>query len=213
MAAYNPILELYPAQFNDKEFSSTNHLSKALLTQSEWLAPFVTHAYGTSANYGSRNFPLSFVTEGMGNVNKISSTDLSYKIGVIGRPKKTSTVAIATYSATDRPGRGHTKFKIIFADRWFHKSLSVFSPSRLECRIQSDPRQVSGGWEYELVLMNPSADAFIPVADLQPGKVWARTVAKVGKERSRGVESRSHTPFVTTNQIALTLFFTLPANL
>ncbi len=204
MAAYNPILELYPAQFNDKEFSSTNHLSKALLTQSEWLAPFVTHAYGTSANYGSRNFPLSFVTEGMGNVNKISSTDLSYKIGVIGRPKKTSTVAIATYSATDRPGRGHTKFKIIFADRWFHKSLSVFSPSRLECRIQSDPRQVSGGWEYELVLMNPSADAFIPVADLQPGKVWARTVAKVGKERSRGVESRSHTPFVTTNQIALT---------
>lgn len=203
-ATHNPILQLYPATFNDKEFTSTNHLSKALLTQSEWLAPFVTHAYGSAANFGSRNFPLSFVTEGMGAVNKISSTDLSYKIPIIGRPKKTSRVALATYSAADRPGRGHTKFRVVFEDRWFHKSLSVFSPSRLECRVQSDPRQVSGGWEYELVIMNPSADAFVPVADLVAGAVWARTVAKVGKERSRGVESRSYAPFVTTNQIAVT---------
>jgi hypothetical protein len=203
-ATHNPILELYPATFNDKEFTSTNHLSKALLTQSEWLAPFVTHAYGSSAMFGSRNFPLSFVTEGMGNVQKISSTDLSYKIAVIGKPKKTSTVSVSTYTAADRPGRGHTKFTVVFPDRWFHKSLSVFSPSRIECRVQSDPKQVTGGWQYELVVMNPSADAYVPVADLAAGKVWGRTIAKVGKERSRGVESRSYAPFTTTNQITVT---------
>lgn len=203
-ATHNPILELYPAQFNDKEFTSTNHLSKALLTQSEWLSPFVTHAYGSSAMFGSRNFPLSFVTEGMGNVQKISSTDLSYKLAVIGKPKKTSTVSVSTYSATDKPGRGHTKFKVVFADRWFHKSLSVYSPSRIECRVQGDPKQVSGGWEYELVLMNPSSEAYVPVADLAAGKVWGRGLAKVGKERSRGVESRSYAPFTTTNQITVT---------
>lgn len=200
---HNPTLELYPATFNASEFTSTNHLSKALLTQSEWLAPFVTHAYGSSAEFGSRNFPLSFVTEGMGNVQKISSTDLSYKMAIIGKPKKTSTVAVASYAASDKPGRGHSTFKVIFQDRWFHKSLSVFSPSRIECRVQYDPIQVSGGWEYTLVIMNPSAEAFVPVADLAAGKVWGRSIAKVGKERSRGVESRSYAPFTVTNQLSV----------
>jgi len=206
MAATNiPQLELYPASFNDKEFSSTNHLSKALLTQSEWLAPFVTHAYGSSADFGSRNFPLSFVTEGMGRVQKISSTDLAYKLAIIGKPKKTSTVSISTYTAGDKPGRGHTKFKIVFADRWFHKSLSIYSPSRIECRIALDPKpHASGGWEYEAVLMDPNPESYIPLTDLAAGAVWGRTLAKVGKERSKGVESRSYAPFATQNQITVT---------
>lgn len=204
MATHNPALELYSATFNDKEFTSTNNLSKALLSQSQWLAPFVTHAYGSSANFGSRNFPLSFITEGMGNVKKIESTDLSYKIAVIGKPKKTSTVASSSYSASDTPGRGHMKFKVVFADRWFHKSLSVFSPSRIECRVQTDPKQVAGGWEYELKLYDPSANAYIPASDLLAGAVWGRSVAKVGKERSRGVEHRSYAPFVTQNQATVT---------
>lgn len=203
-ATHNPILELYPATFNDKEFSSANHLSKALLTQSEWLAPFVTHAYGSSKEFGRRNFPLSFVTEGMGNVQKVTSADLSYKNAVIGKPKKTSTVSVSSYAATDKPGRGHTKFKVIFADRWFHKSLSVYSPSRQECRIQSHPTQVNGGWEYELKVMNPSGEAYIPIADVTAGAVWGRSIAKVGKERSRGVESRSYAPFQTQNQLSVT---------
>lgn len=203
-ATHNPILRLYEASFNDKEFSSTNHLSKALLTQSEWLAPMVTHAYGTSGQFGANNFPLSFVTEGMGNVKKISSTDLSYKIPVIGKPKKTSTVSVTTNSGTDKAGIGHAKFKVIFADRWFHKSLSIFSPSKIECRVQSEPRQAAGGWEYELVLMNPSYTAYMPIADLAAGAVWGRSIAKVGKERSRGVESRSYSPFVTQNQLSVT---------
>ena len=203
-ATHNPILRLYEASFNDKEFSSTNHLSKALLTQSEWLAPMVTHAYGTSGQFGANNFPLSFVTEGMGNVKKISSTDLSYKNAVIGKPKKTSTISVVTYTATDKPGLGHGKFRVVFADRWFYKSLSVFSPSKIECRVQSDPRAVAGGWEYELQLFNPSATAYMPVADLAAGTVWGRSLAKVSKERSRGVESRSYSYFATQNQLSVT---------
>jgi hypothetical protein len=203
-ATHNPILRLYEASFNDKEFSSTNHISKALLSQSDWLAPMVTHAYGTSANFGNNNFPLSFVTEGMGSVKKISSTDLSYKQAILGKPKKTSTVSLSYYTTGDKPGYGRTKFKVVFADRWFHKSLTVYSPSRLECRVQADPRPVSGGWEYELQLMNPSATAYIPVSDVAAGQTWGRGIAKVGKERSRGVESRSYSPFMTQNQITVT---------
>ncbi len=200
---HNPILELYPATFNDKEFMSTNHLSKALLTESEWLSPLVTHAFGSSANFGKRNFPLSFISEGMGNVRSISSADLSYKMAIIGRPKKTSTVAVTAASAGEKPGRGHTKVKVVFADRWFFKSQSIFSPSRIECRVQSDPKPVTDGWEYEIVTFNPSEEAFIPVADLQQGATWGRGLAKVGKERSRGVESRGYSPYQVQNQLSV----------
>jgi hypothetical protein len=200
---HNPVLELYPAQFNDKEFSSANHLSNALLTESEWLAPMVTHAFGSSKEFGRRNFPLSFITEGMGQVRSIQSTDLSYKIKVLGKPKKTSTVVKTSYVSTDKAGRGHTTFKIVFSDRQFHKSLSIYSPSRLECRVQTDPVQTQDGWEYTLKMMNPSGEAFIPFTDLKAGKRWGRGIAKVGKERSRGVESRSYSPFATTNQLSV----------
>ena len=196
-------LELYPALFNDKEFSSVNHISKAMLTQSEWLAPVVTHAYGSSATWGSRNFPLSFITEGMGSTRTVKTTDLSYKMQVIGRPKKTSTVATSLYASTDRPGRGHSKFDVIFADRWFHKSLSLYSPSRIECRVQGDPEPVTEGWKYSLAIVTPSAEAYIPAIDVTANSVWARGVAKVSLERSRGVESRSMTPFATQNQLSL----------
>jgi hypothetical protein len=203
-ATHNPILRLYEASFNDKEFSSTNHISKALLTQNDFLSPVVTHAYGTSGQFGANNFPLTFLTEGMGTVKKIESTDLSYKQAIMGRPKKTSTIAVSLYSATDRPGRGRMKFKAVFADRWFHKSQSIYSPSRLEVRVQSDPRPLATGFEYELQLMNPDATAYCPVSDLSAGAVWAGGIAKVSKERSRGVESRSYTPFQTQNQITVT---------
>jgi hypothetical protein len=203
MATHLESLELYPATFNDKEFSSVNHISKAMLTQSDWLAPVVTHAYGTSATWGSRNFPLSFITEGMGSTRQITSTDLSYKMQVMGRPKKTSTVAVSTYASTDRPGRGHTKFDVIFADRWFHKSSSLFSPSRIECRVQGDPESVAEGWKYSIAIITGSGEAYIPAADLLAGSVWARGVAKVSLERSKGVESRSMTPFATQNQLSL----------
>ena len=201
MATHLPALELYQASFNDKEFSSDNHISKALLTQAEWLAPIVTHVFGSDANYGSRNFPLSWVTEGMGNTKSISSTDLSYKIPIMGRPKKTSMISVT--NSTDRAGRGHTRFKAVFGDRWFHKSLTLFSPSRIECRVQGDPIAVPEGWEYELMVVDGSGESYVPSADLIAGSIWARGIAKVSKERSRGVEHRSHTPFAITNQLSV----------
>ncbi len=199
----NPIFQLYPATFSDKEFTSTNNLSRALLTESEWLSPIVTHAFGSSANFGKRNFPLMFITEGMNATKSISSTDLSYKMGVLGKPKKTSTVAVTGYSAGETPGRGHAKFKLTFVDRWFFKGQSIYSPSRIECRIQSEPRQTQDGWEYELKLMNPSEQAYISIADVTADAVWGGGVAKVGISRSRGVESRGYSPYQVGNQLSI----------
>lgn len=203
MATHNIDLQLYEATFNDQEFSSSNNLTRALQTQSEWLSPLVTNAFGSSAMYGKRNFPLSFATEGRNQMKRVSTTDLSYKWPVLGKPKKTSNIARQLYASTDRPGRGHTKFKAVFADRWFYRSQTVYSPSRLECRVQSDPIQKTDGWEYEMVLISRSKTAYVPVSDFDFGKSWGQGLAKVGKERSQGVEHRSYNPFVLNNQLSV----------
>jgi len=201
MADMNPQLRLFSDSYNDKGYSSTNHLSTALLQQSELLSPVVTHLYGSDKNFGSKNFPLSFVTEGLGNTRGIKT--MEYRYPVIGRPKKSSRVAKSLYTAGQKPGVGHSEFKITFEDRWFHKSLTIISSSRTVARIKSNPVKVGTMWEYTCELVNPSSTAFCPLKDLQAGAKWGRMVATVGAEASRGVESRSYSPGMATNQLSL----------
>lgn len=203
MATHNINLQLYPATFNDQEYSSVNNLTRALQTETDTLTPLVTTAFGSSSEYGSRNFPLSFITEGRNQMKRIKSTDLTYKWPVLGKPKKTSNIAKQLYSATDKPGIGHSEFLVIFSDRWFYKSQTVYTPSRLECRVQKAPRKVGDGYEYTMRLITRSRTAFVPVTDFEAGKSWGQGLAKVGKERSVGVEHRSYNPFYLNNQLSV----------
>jgi hypothetical protein len=198
----NPKLRLYADTYNDKGYSSVTHLSNALLTQSEILSPVVTHLFGSDKTFGSKNFPLTFLTEGMKNVESLNSID--YKYPVIGRPKKTSAIAKNPYASGDKPGVGRGKFKVYFLDRWFHKSLTLMTPSKVIVRVQEEPRQMADGtYEYTCQLMNPNPSAFVPLTDFTVGKLWGRVIAKVGIEDSRGVESRSFQPSWATNQLSL----------
>lgn len=197
----NPKLRLYADTYNDKGYSSVTHLSNALLTQSELLSPVVTHLFGSDATFGSKNFPLTFLTEGMNNVKSLNATE--YKYPVIGRPKKTSQIAKNPYVTGDKPGLGRSKFTVYFADRWFHKSLTLMTPSRTMVRVQEEPREEGGLYKYRCQLMNPSVTAFVPLSDFAVGTLWARVIAKVGLEDSRGVESRSFQPSFATNQLSV----------
>lgn len=199
----NPKLRLYSDTYNDKGYSSVTHLSNALQTQSEILSPIVTHLFGSDKNFGSKNFPLTFLTEGMKNtdVKALGTTD--YKYPVIGRPKKTSMIAKNPYIAGDKPGVGRSKFTVYFADRWFHKSLILMTPSKITVRVQEEPREEGGLYAYRCQIVNPNPNAFVPLADFAVGKLWGRVIAKVGIEDSRGVESRSYNPSMATNQLSI----------
>ncbi len=201
MADVNPKLRLYEDTYNDKGFSSTNHISNALQSKSEILAPVVTHLYGSDAKWGSKNFPLSFLTEGMNNTRSIGSID--YKYPVMGRPKKTSTIGKTLYTTGDKPGLGRARFKVAFADRWFHKSLTIYSPNKVQCRVMEDPIKEGNYWIYTLQLVNPSASAYCPISELTAGTTWGRGVSKVSAQDSRGVESRGMSPSEVTNQLSV----------
>lgn len=204
-SSLNPKLKLYEATFNDHEFSSANNLTAALATESDWLSSIVTHAYGSGSQFSQNNFPLYFTTEGMGgnSMKRVKSTDLSYKVKILGRPKRHSSISKQIYSAGEKPGRGGTKFVAYFKDGWFYKSQSIYSPSGLECRVQNRPVKEGDAYKYELQIYGASTSTFVPVKDFSPNKKWGAGVAKVGKERSRGVEHRSYTPYEATNQLSV----------
>lgn len=196
-------LRLYADTYNAEGYSSVNHLSKGLATQSDILNPIVTHLYYTSANYGSKNFPLSFLTEGMKNMRAIKSADMSYKTYILGKPKKTSTVASNLYSASDKPGQNGTEFTIVFADRWFSKSQTLNWGRDVQVRVQRDPVKKGSNYEYSVVLITNDKAEFCPVEALQAGVRWSRGIHKVGIEDSVGVEHRSQSPGMMMNQLSL----------
>ena len=200
--AINPKLRLYQDTYNDEGYSSVNHMSNALLTQSEMLSPVVTHLYYTS-DWGKKNFPLTFLTEGMGNAKSMGSID--YTQSIMGKPKKTSVVAVNSYSATtDTPGKGYAIFEIKFADRFFMKSLTIVSPDpNIQARVYDDPREEGNYWVYKCKVITNNPQSFCPTKHLKAGTVWARGIAKVGIERSKGVEHRSYAPGKMENQMSV----------
>lgn len=201
--AINPALRLYQDFYNDEGYSSVNHMSKALQYQSEMLSPVVTHLYYTSKQFGSKNFPLTFLTEGMNNKKSIKSID--YTQPILGKPKKASTVAVNGFSSgTDTPGIGFGEFKITFNDRYFFKSLVIMSADKsVQARIVTEPKKVGQFYEYTCRLVTRNPDAFCPTRYLTAGSRWARLIPKVGIERSKGVENRSYSPGKMTNQLSL----------
>lgn len=198
MATINEKLRLYEDTYNEAAYSSVNHIANALQQKAEIISPVVTHLYGRL----DKRFPLSFLTEGMGKIKTIKS--IEYKLPIIGRPKKTSTVGSSvTYTAGDKPGIGHSTFIIPFKDKWFAKSYVIISPKGYKARIQSEPVQVGSEWHYKCVLTNPDKTAFMPLTELSANTVWGKLYAPVGIEASRGVESRSFNPSMMTNQVSL----------
>lgn len=197
--AINPKLSLYQDIYSNEGYSSETHMSRAFLTKSTELSPIVTHLYYTS-KWGSKNFPLSFMTEGMGKSKSIPSVE--YTQNVMGKPKKTSTVAVT--NSQSNAGAGYSPFTITFADRLFHKSLVIVSSnSNIQARIKSDPKRVGSYWEYTVQLTTDSVSAYCPVKHLTAGAKWGRLISKVGIESSKGVESRSYAPGKMKNQLSI----------
>lgn len=207
MAAFNSDLQLYEATFNDKEFTAENNLAAANLTNSQWLSPATTFLYGNgSSDFGSYNFPMLYLTEGLGKIAKnvsIDTEDLSYKWPVLGRPKKVSTIARSVYTAGDKPGSNFQEFIVPFKDRWFFKGQVVYTPSGFECRVQRDPIKQGNEYIYYMVIVTSKATTSLPLADLAIGTRWGQGIRKVSKSRSRGGEHRSYTPYALQNQLSV----------
>jgi hypothetical protein len=172
---------LYEDFWNDSGKTDEASLNRALLLKPDVIGPALTFLLGRE----DERFPLSFVTEGLGNSKEIEG--IEYQYDVISRFDKALPLAEAV--STGLPGKGYSQFEIKFAERWFVKQYVLFTPSGYQLRIMDDPRQEGSNWIYRVSLMSGDPEAYVPLSELTAGTLFAQGFAPVAPGGSRGNES------------------------
>ena len=182
--------------YNDSQMTDMNSLANAMLSKPTELSPIITHLSGKD----DKRFPLSFLTEGVGNVKSIDRLEYEYRVAT--HKLRTRPVAV-TPSSTSNVGLGGATFELEFHDKWFVFPYVLVSQSGTQARIMKEPEPVAGGssWKYTLQLVNPSTTATVAAAEITQGALWAQLYAPVGVDFSRGNASNWQSPGLVRNKI------------
>ncbi len=186
--------------YRDKDHSSVTELSRAMQNQGSWLSSVVTHMAYSSKDYGKQNFPMLFLTEGMGNVKKVK--DFDYKYPIIGRPKQTSKIAKTIYVDSDKVGYARGVFMLPFEDKFFANQQTLVAKGGVSVRVQGEPEWKNGAWYFPCQIWG-NETASVPFELVSEGAVWGGSVFKVPFEDSYGVESRSFLGGTATGMTSL----------
>ena len=188
--ALTQVLKTY---YNDQQMTDTNSLVNALMEKPEELSPIITHLAGRE----EKKFPLSFMTEGVGNTRSIDRFEYEYRVKtheVNVRPVSNAT------NLTAAQGVNGQLFKLTFPDKFFIFPYTLVSQSGVLARIMEEPRPVAGGYEYTLKLVSPD-QASMPAADVANGALFGMLFASVGIDFSRGNASNWTAPGMVRSKI------------
>ncbi len=188
--ALTQVLKTY---YNDQQMTDTNSLVNALMEKPEELSPIITHLAGRE----EKKFPLSFMTEGVGNARSIDRFEYEYRVKtheVNVRPVSNAT------NLTAAQGANGQIFKLTFPDKFFIFPYTLVSQSGVLARIMEEPRPVAGGYEYSWKLVSPD-QASIPAADVANGALFGMLFASVGIDFSRGNASNWTAPGLVRSKI------------
>lgn len=185
-------LRIYSDVWNAEGMTDENSLANAYLTQPDTISPIITHLAGRE----DKRFPLSFLTEGLGNY--YISSDVEYDWPVMGRINKALQCVAVSGS-----GLGRTVFSLTFPEKWFVREY-IISPgdNSFQAKIVEDPIQKANGWEYKCVLNTTESTDTVP-SDVV-GKRFVQLFAPVSPYGgSRGNESNWVAPSKMRNQITV----------
>ena len=169
--------------YNDDQMTDSNNLSNALLTSPEKISPMITHLGGRE----DKKFPLTFLTEGLGNTKSIERLEYEYDVNYHFR----KTRPLAADAGSDAGANGQP-FVLTFPDKWFIKDYILVSQSGVQARIMSEPTPNGSNWDYTMQLVAPSGS--MPKEDLTAGSLFAQMYAPVGVDFSRGNASNWQAP-------------------
>jgi hypothetical protein len=186
--ALTQVLKTY---YNDQQMTDTNSLVNALMEKPEELSPIITHLAGRE----EKKFPLSFMTEGVGNTRSIDRFEYEYRV-------KTHEVNVrpVVTGLSGAQGANGQLFKVVFPDKFFIFPYTLVSQSGVLARIMDEPKPVSGGYEYTLRLVSPD-QASMPAADVAAGALFGMLFASVGIDFSRGNASNWTAPGLVRSKI------------
>ena len=179
--------------YNDSQMTDMNSLANALQSKPTELSPIITHLAGRD----DKRFPLSFLTEGVGNVKSMDRLEYEYRVRTHTRKTRPVQVALSGTNV----GLGGAAFELIFPDKHFVFPYVLVNSKGEQARIMKEPTPVSDqGYKYTLQLVNPAASATL-TGGYSVGDLWAQLYAPVGVDFSRGNASNWETPGMVRNKI------------
>jgi hypothetical protein len=187
-------IEVQKSVFNDSQMTDMNSLSNAFLSNPTQLSPVITHLAGKE----SMRFPLSFLSEGLGNGKAIERLEYEYRVQT--RRMMTRPIAITNGGASI--GQGGSTFELIFPDSFFINQYVLVNGAGEQARIMKQPKEVSGGggWKYTMRLVNPASAAVLSTG-FSSGDLWAPLFAPVGVDFSTGNASNWQAPGKVRNKL------------
>ena len=173
--------------YNDSQMTDMNSLANAMLSKPTELSPIITHLAGKE----SKRFPLSFLTEGVGNVKSIDRLEYEYRV-------KTHRLTTRPAAAAITPG-ANASFYLEFSDKWFIKDYVLVNQHGEQVRIMAEPEAKGSTYRYLVQQVNPDPSAQISAVEI--GDLWAQMYAPVGVDFSRGNASNWEVPGKVRNKI------------
>ena len=185
------LMQVLKTYYNDQQMTDTNSLVNALMEKPEELSPIITHLAGRE----EKKFPLSFLTEGVGNTKSIGRYEFEYRV-------KTHEVNVRPVVSSNLPSgtTAGAPFTIVFPDKWFISPYTLVSNAGTLARIMKDPVPVGNGYEYTLQLVSPDATA-MESSETAAGALWGMLFANVGIDFSRGNASNWTAPGLVRSKI------------
>jgi len=183
------LMQVLKTYYNDAQMTDTNSLVNALMERPAELSPIITHLAGRE----EKKFPLSFLTEGVGNTRSIDRYEYEYRV-------KTHEINVRPVIASVGNGTGGAAFTLTFPDKWFIFPYTLVSQSGTLARIMTEPVADGAGWKYTLKIVSPDVPN-VAAADLVDGALWGMLYANVGIDFSRGNASNWTAPGLVRSKI------------
>lgn len=210
MYPFNGDLVLSQGVYNDNEYLGIERLD-AMRNSSgidpsikDYLNTAAVYAFGNSAQFGSKNFPILTQTQGMGRKRAVTAFDGQVFNLIFGKPKKTSTIARTINYGKNNVGLDYEPFYIIFKDRHFMKNQIIMIGGimdNVQVQLADGGVKEGAGWKFLAKVFGKPTE-YVKAEHLKAGKIWAEGIVKVSLEHSRGTEHRSYTPRRVQNQLS-----------
>ena len=187
-------MQVLKTYYNDSQMTDTNSLVNALMEKPEELSPIITHLAGRE----EKKFPLSFLTEGVGNTRSIDRYEYEYRV----KTHEVNVRPVVSAPGSGARGVGGAPFKVTFPDKWFIFPYTLVSQDGTLARIMREPEPVGEGYEYTLQLVSPDDHTGgIAAAQVAAGALWGQLYANVGIDFSRGNASNWTAPGLVRSKI------------
>jgi len=186
------LMQVLKTYYNDAQMTDSNSLANALMERPAELSPIITHLAGRE----EKKFPLSFLTEGVGNTRSIDRFEYEYRV----KTHEINVRPVVSAAPAAVVGAGGSAFTLTFPDKWFIFPYTLVSQSGALARIMNEPVADGSGWKYTLKIVSPDT-ASVSIADCSPGALWGMLYANVGIDFSRGNASNWTAPGLVRSKI------------